>query len=960
MKKHICLFLFSLFALTLSAERITRDQALALAQDFMKGKVLEPVQTGALRAPARGQQTDESYYLYNAVDGEGFVIMAADDRVSPVLGYSDHGSINMDDMPVNMKSWLESCDNEIRNLESLTPYTQDPMPARAPIAPLIKTEWGQLAPFNLLCPVFPDGTSVTGCTATAMAQILNWHKWPFQVEDSVPTYSHYYTGQAIEGLPPTTFKWNLMKPSYHKNELTDSAYAVAELMRYCGQALRSCYGVDGTSAAAPDMVDALVRLNYNPQVQLVFRTDYSIYDWENIIYSELESRRPVLYTGAGTGKSYGHAFVCDGYKDGFFHFNWGWNGKCDGYYCLSLLKESVKKTDPVTFNFGHYAVIYIEPDTTQSLIGTSLNDEWFRYTIISDSTAMIQAIDDKDYSGIDTIQLPDFIDYNGTRFLITRLGESSNYDYHIKKIYLPSYLNQIDPKASFLQSVQEFEVPSGIDIIASTAFDGNCSPLSTITVNSGNRRYKAIDGVLFSVDGKELICYPPSKEDTLYSVPSGVTVIGGSAFSHSKNIREIILPDCIEILSEAAFYNSTLRRINLPESLKSIHNWCFIECYNLDCITLPHGLKAIGEGALECTSIKTVDLPENIGYSLPDNLCSWCKSLQTVTIPDCVLRFEDEVFSICISLSSVNIPDSVYYLGNSVFFNCQSLTTVSIPDNVKTIGNKAFFNCISLLSVTIPDGVSKISEATFQNCYSLRSAVIKDNVTEIGKDAFRFCYELDTLVLPANLQSIGDYAFADCRSLTSLVIPEGTSSIAQEAFYACSSLREIVFSERLKSIGTQAFTYCSSLKEAVIPDSVTSIGDCAFWGCSSLESITIPENLRYLGEGVFGECSNLTAIYSYVKDPNQFFSPNDTIFYGVNEDCILYVPQGCSQAYENVIRCNTIREIREFDVTAVEPQKAVTTVPVEYYNLSGDKIPAPQRGINLIRYSDGTVRKITQ
>ena len=961
MKKHICLFLFSLFALTLSAERITRDQALVLAQDFMQGKVMEPVHSSTFLAPARGQAYNESFYLFNAADGEGYVIISADNRICPVLGYSDHGNISMDDMPDNMKEWLELCKKEIENLTVETPYSPDYNSIKTEIAPLIKTKWYQDNPYNLECPVYDGERSVTGCAATALAQVLYYHKWPSQIVDSIPSYTHYYTGDTIQGLPPTTLKWDLMKLSYDNLDYTEGAYAIAELMRYCGQALRMAYFPDGSSADFDDMVPALIHyFNYNPIAEKVERFDYSDQDWENLIYSELKAGRPVLYMGISTYTA--HAFVCDGYKDGYFHFNWGWGGKCDGYFKISLLIENVsrKKEDKPAFNFSHAAVIHVEPDTLDPLLGFSFCDSLYRYTIIGEREAMIQAIDQTDYSGIDTLMLPDHVDLNMKRYLITRLGRSSNHNYDIKTIYLPSSLNEIDTEASFLQSIEKIKIPRGIEIISSTAFRQN-DLLKEITADPDNTRYKSSDGVLFSIDGKDLVCYPPCKEDTLYAVPSGVTSIGGSAFFNSRNIREIILPDGIEILSEQAFYNSSLRRINLPESLKSIHELCFGGCQYLDNLYLPKGLKSIGFGAMElCTSLKTILLPDSIGYSLPYNLCSWCKSLQTVTIPDCVLRFEDEVFSTCISLSSVNIPDSVYYLGNSVFFNCQSLTTVSIPDNVKTIGNKAFFNCISLLSVTIPDGVSKISEATFLNCYSLRSAVIKDNVTEIGIDAFRFCYELDTLVLPANLQSIGDYAFADCRSLTSLVIPEGTSSIAQGAFYACSSLREIVFSERLKSIGTQAFTYCSSLKEAVFPDSVTSIGDFAFWGCSSLESIYLPENLRYLGEGVFGDCSNLTTIYSYVKDPNQFFSPNDTIFYGVNEDCILYVPQGCSQAYENVIRCNTIREIREFDVTAVEPQKAVTTVPVEYYNLSGDKIPAPQRGINLIRYSDGTVRKITQ
>ena len=156
MKKLIALTMCSILVLNAGAERISRDEALALAQDFMQGKVMVPAQASSSKAPVRGGANNESYYIFNAADNSGYAIIAADDRVSPVLGYSYQGNINLDNMPENMALWLEYYEYEIRNLKSDADIVIDTPVSRSEIKPLLNNFWDQDAPYNLLCPVY-DG-----------------------------------------------------------------------------------------------------------------------------------------------------------------------------------------------------------------------------------------------------------------------------------------------------------------------------------------------------------------------------------------------------------------------------------------------------------------------------------------------------------------------------------------------------------------------------------------------------------------------------------------------------------------------------------------------------------------------------------------------------------------------------------------------------------------------------------
>ncbi len=228
---------------------------------------------------------------------------------------------------------------------------------------------------------------------------------------------------------------------------------------------------------------------------------------------------------------------------------------------------------------------------------------------------------------------------------------------------------------------------------------------------------------------------------------------------------------------------------------------------------------------------------------------------------------------------------------------CNMLQAVQLGDSVTNIGNYAFSSCYSLANITIPDSVINIGTYTFQNCYSLASITIPDGVTSIGNDVFSRCYSLASITIPDGVTSIGGYAFFNCYSLASITIPDGVTSIGGSAFYNCYSLASITIPDGVTSIGNDVFSSCYSLASVNISESATRIGGSAFSNCFSLASITIPDGVTSIGSSAFSGC-NCMAEY-HLKPTTPPTLSNTNAFTSIPSDCIIYVPTGCLEAYQN-------------------------------------------------------------
>lgn len=333
MKKHYLLLVIAMFAVTAaSAAERTWQQKRQIALSILGTQAqTRSAQAGELKLLKEG--TGLSVLGY---DGGGFAVISNDDSQEAVLGWSD--SKFSTDLPDGLEWWLEAADAA---LSAQADYVREYLPGDidpslpAEVAPMIQTVWGQSAPYNLLCP----NNYPSGCVATAMSQIMYYHKYPA-----------HSTGVIIDGgvggvvdLSGITYDWDNMLLDYRNGYTAEEGNAVATLMRYAGVAAYMSYASGGSGTASVNAAVAL-RDNFSYHENVGFRTRryHSTDDWMTMVYNELAAGRPILYGAQDALGSGGHAFVFDGYRaDGFVHVNWGWDSDGNGYYDIELLNPTM-------------------------------------------------------------------------------------------------------------------------------------------------------------------------------------------------------------------------------------------------------------------------------------------------------------------------------------------------------------------------------------------------------------------------------------------------------------------------------------------------------------------------------------------------------------------------------------------------------------------------------------------
>ena len=309
--------------------------------------------------------TTPAVFVFNSTD-EGFVLVSAEDNARAVLGYSDEGTFDANNIPENMQFWLQMYADEMRSATEAMRREGDEAMRRKVIRREVKGErleaeaenyptinpilgetvWGQGEPFNNKCPQINGERTVTGCVATAMSQIMYAHKYPTK-----GTGSHSYTTETKKlkvsaNFGNTTYDWANMIPNYKKDSYTTTqADAVATLMFHAGVAADMDYTVDGSGAVSSIALAAMTEyFGYNKAINVLPKDFMKEEDLLQVIATDLQAGRPVYVSGSTVNQE-GHAFVCDGMKsDGYLHINWGWYGMADGYFALSALAPEVQGT----------------------------------------------------------------------------------------------------------------------------------------------------------------------------------------------------------------------------------------------------------------------------------------------------------------------------------------------------------------------------------------------------------------------------------------------------------------------------------------------------------------------------------------------------------------------------------------------------------------------------------------
>ena len=940
MKKLLLTLLSFMVTFAVNAERVSKKEALQKAQQFMPGRhFVESKSVASARAQTSGKA--DAFYVFNAENNGGYVIVSGDDRTRPILGYAERGNLEEDQMPDNMKWWLDNLARQIKAIGTSLKPAALTATNLAEIKPLIQTEWGQGAPYNNMCPdenLLDKGDKdynaeklcVTGCVATAMAQIMYYWKWPNECPalDSYPL--GYYEGNnfietnRVKGLPATTFKWDKMKTTYAWDETGDietgdAADAVAELMRYCGQAGPTAYGLRASASNMSANVMASV-FNYSKNVRELDRTRYSTAQWEALIYEELKAKRPVPYRGASSDIG-GHQFIVDGYRsDGLFHFNWGWD-HIGSYSVLSVADPSVeqavggKENENAFQYYSQEAFIGMKPaeagEVLVPVVYARLNE--FLARTYSRSSANADFTD----VTLDAYAIATYT-VDPEKELDMQLGwglyQDDQFIYYLgsqtKKLYMQ--------RDNYVENNQTVSFGAGLkagkyQLCQICRFSDNeqwqrCENYGTnilvaeVSATTMTIRKPDLENMSFMVNSLTTSEFPDAGNPMNFII--NVTNTGeslefilnlwiqklGGVWNNVAHGEFYVDPDKSADIylgytpTEAGNYNLKVTDASdevLFTSTVTIADTEIVVIDNVKYLCTPAYKRAM--------VIRNEDVEKNISSIT-------IQKIVTASGVDCLVKaIADNAFNGFWNISELDIPEGVESIGYKSFYEMSNLTKVTLPSTIKRIGEDAFFDNYNMQVVvsnianpcvlyhtefkawlhnsqTYLWGVSA-SPATLYIPINTRSKyddagwTIQFTNVEEGESLDGFDgvlkYSYSTGVEEATVIQDDSY-----KELAEVTIPATANlggksykvtTVGNNAFSKCYNLTSVTLSDGLVSIGNYSFQ-STNIKEIDFPKTLKSIGKGAFDDCRQITAVTLPENLEYVGRYAFGNMDNLEKV----------------------------------------------------------------------------------------------------
>lgn len=425
-----------------------------------------------------------AYYIFNT--GDGFVIVAGDDRAEQILGYGD-GELDMNDISCGMQFMLDSYKEQIDylfehpGLVVETPSMNAPRLSASNVAPMLTAQWSQGKPYYNLLPTYNGSHCRVGCSCVALCQVMYYWKYPTITVPGVREYTTATHHIYMPALPSDRFHWNYIKDSYKDSYTADEAYSVAKLMKYAGQAMEMDYSPDGSGAAVFQIRDAAVLFGYDHNAKVLYKEDdYTDAQWAALIQTELRAGRPVIYAGWGVsnGSYVGHAFDIDGYNasKNKYHINWGW-GSGGGYYALNAFNPS-----NYHFNDMQQMIVGLKPQSSPEIEVNPTS---------------------KSFSLGAGRQIGEYIDVNGyalTGDLTVKLNNGGNI-YSIDKTvitrdeaaYGAKLLVWYRPTEPGTSSAS-VTISGGGATAKTVSLNGTASPASTINVNPSSLSFSAATG----------------------------------------------------------------------------------------------------------------------------------------------------------------------------------------------------------------------------------------------------------------------------------------------------------------------------------------------------------------------------------------------------------------------------------------------------------------------------------
>ena len=982
MKLFVLMLAGLLATSTAKADVIDRNAALKKAQSFLPGRQFAE----SKRMPSacvKGENTGESnaFYVFNAENDRGFVIVSGDDRTRDILGYAECGNLDMEHLPENLKWWLDGYAAQISALSKAS----EPVKGKAigpAIEPLIRTKWGQDWPFNKMC---PDGNyvdydengfdhytqCVTGCVATAFTQIMSYWRWP----KNCPSVDAYEVeeGKTLKALPATTFKWEAMTDTYTNESAVEAEDAVGELMRYCGQAFRLYYGPGVTGGYADPSV-MINTFGYSKRLRVLKRDDYTTSQWEAAVYEELANKRPILYSGASDFS--GHQFIVDGFDgQGLFHINWGWRGLPDSYFVLSLANPGLEQGiggSPGAYHSDQTALFNLQPAEDGEVMlplmrmqgshmyPPSMNNTYTRtgatadfsnvflssYIFVNYPTepeseinaevgwALYQADELKQLIGTMPFTIPALLDSQVLNEMTVSFGSGlPEGDYALTQVFrmpgetdwqrcegygINSVWVEVTPTALYMRAPDNHHSSFAVNSMSISEYPETGSPISVFANLVNNGETQRLTATLWLQKQGDATWTKCSKA-TCY------TDLGTTA-----DIVMIFQQD------EAGVYTLKLTADDSDEALQTMK------------VTLPAYEEVIADGLkYRCT-------PAYKRAKVVPNFEADTSVENPIILP---------------KVTSNGIEHKVVGIDNNAFYGW-GMKSLTIPEGIETIGADAFRYCSQLVELTLPSTITHIGTYAFYGLSGL-STVVSHMQTppEIGKEVFMFQYldyitgSTNILPTPATLYvPIGCKSAYEVKSgwrvfdaiqegdLMEAVVDgiryvyatgESTATVAKDERYqeltAIAIPASVVIggkTKQVKAIGSSAFDNCWKLSAITLPEGIEAIGNRALAG-TGLSGITIPGSVRTIGKEAFNAAQITT-----LTIPEGVTSIEEKAFYNMYNLTKLELPNSLTNiGLKLIMGCNNLTSVLSH-ITPPYPINYLTFVSTEKFE-SGAWVHTP-------------------
>lgn len=905
--RKLLLLSFLIIAIIAHARQISEGEAASIASEFLNSAAVRqtPAKAGVRRAKAPNAANAEAapFYVYNADDNKGFVIISGDDRAKRIVGYSDKGSFSFDNLPPQLNAMLKQYEEQIKNIPANT-ATHESWKASTRVSEeggvLLETaNWGQGAPYNSLCPIIDGVQAPTGCVATAMAIVMKYHNWP-------------------EG-----YDWNSMPMTQPKNTIE----SLSKLMVDAGKAVFMNYGAYESGANVNWIGHRLQYIfKYSPDCQYITSANFSYDEWTRMLKDNIDNNKPVIYSG--TSDVVGHAFIIDGYKDDVYHINWGWDGLCNGYYALDALTPN--ETQDYSSNTG--MIINIVPDKSGTEYSEGFTDYGYLWAIKGDlGESMNLSVENvkkgepfhvmntlytlsPGFEGLVGVALVDKnnvikevlqtnprstwsdvansfvpmgmgdpylnlvvnseIDPTDKIQLVTKRNDEDEYKIMLGTLEWPSYVMVSDNtprygkvkwiigegiQASYLDTDMVYkDIESGESELSVLRGFNLGYKFSLADENTDNQVHVSVRGPLIYGDEN----YTQSVVQGAVSIVGDYTIEAKQVVFNSESI-DIEVAGALESLisKEKA---PTVRELAVTGHMNAIDFWYIRDNFS--------GLKKLDLSGVIIDEVEASDSRffETSTLQSANTIPEWAltalQNIKTLILPESIIGIASNSLQ-DMSISSITIPAGVSYIGLNALYGNQNLEVVTLLNPTPIEINDCVFTetrCPKNGYLFVPDGSleSYKNAGVWKDFLEITEGIAPsmaertltiDNVVYECKfnraEVVGYEGEIKKIVIPPFIEvdgverkvtTIAERAFQGCGTMETLDMSDNITEIGTYAFYDCTSLKKVILSKNLTKINAGAFCCCFNLEQCELTDNITTLGAMSFY-MTGIKSVHIPK-----------------------------------------------------------------------------------------------------------------------